>query len=1120
MELNYSARKMKKIKSRLFTLTILFFLLATSFIVDNSNASPAKGEDLTFLSEPGLSNEPNEPEYTSLDLFEQSHTVPNDFQPQMAEQTTNDTQEEISLASSYDRVNIDVDSVIVDVGSPLTFTIQVTNDLTPVSGKTVTIQIWEGRRYSYFYYDGDTSTTILHTSFETTNADGEIQASYTPSESGIYTIRIINDGSSTYRFFSAAELGVLFRAPYYFMPEAGIEAYALVVNSSTMEPVDNAFVTMAIKTYNYYADYETTTSIIDSGYTDANGLLTLANATISLDQFSYSGIVLEVNATKDDFQTTASRYSWISWQSHTPVEQITTLDKTIYQPGETVYGRSQIQEVDYWKVTRTPAINKECYLSFQTPEGRTMSRWSQVTNDQGILIFELPLDSALDAGDYKLLIECGQSSELVNITVDRYIKPAFRVSITPEKDYAKKGETIKGVLSTEYYFGKPVPFADVTINFTLSNYEASITGVTDNEGKWHFSWKLPSSVEIVDFSMEISATAVDTFAREATGSTTVEVTPDDFNVSIYAWSNPYILQPGDQPTIHFSAYSWVQSDDYYYYYNWNSLADKEITVEIFTSNGYRIGSYDATTNEWGYGFVDVDLTIDEISYSTEFSYKVTIHLASNDYESEEYNFLYADILIDLELSQQSYSAGDELSFTVTSKKASNLDPEEVEARIYIYDSEYDLVGDITATIDSSRSFTFKLSSSAPDGTYYIYLWAIKRSLIDRYYSYWYNMGSARVEFDVGSPEAIEIETSQTEVVIGETFEATITISEEVVAPVIVEFSKRGIYSYAVIEERGTYELSMVIDFDLAPKFMVSVISIGSRGQLLYDIILVEVDPTLTVDIQTDKEQYEPGETMEVNIQLLTANGSPVNGTIGVSFIDSALFAVKADTRPEENHNYDDDYWPTLTTTASWGIHQNHYWYWWGYCYPGLGVYYEYYVLDGGIRDETESAFGAAKGEEPAITVAGEEVKIRDDFKDSTGWNPNLFVPEEGVSLNISLPDNIGEWTIRAVAIKGNYVTVETKAITTFLPFFVELNRPLTLLQDDFTKISGIVYNYLEEDAEVTISISIPDATILSNSTQTFLVPKDYAAQVSWSVYLKEAGERWLLPLFPQLHNFL
>ncbi|MHA1911177.1 MAG: alpha-2-macroglobulin family protein [Candidatus Kariarchaeaceae archaeon] len=1106
MELNYSARKIKEIKSKLLTLTILFFLLATSFIVSNSNASSTKdgAEDLTFFSEPEVSNEP---EYTPLDLFEQSYTVPNDFLPKMADQNLNGAQGDLSLSSSYDRVNIDVESVIVDVGSSMSFTIQITRDFAPVVGRTVTIQIYEGRQYSYFYYGDDYSVTILESFSETTNGDGEIHTSFTPSESGIFTIRVINEYTSTYRFFSAAEIGVLFRAPYYFMPNAGIEAYALVVNSSTMEPVANAFVTMSIKKYSYYDEYEDSIAILDSGYTDVNGLLTLTNDTISFDSYYYDTI-LEVNASINDVQTSASRYSWVNWQSHTPIEQITTLDKTIYQPGETVYGRSQIQEVDYWRASRTPAVNKECYLSFQSPEGRTMSRWPQVTNDQGVLIFELPLDSALDAGDYKLLIECEQSSELVNITVDRYIKPAFRVTIDPEKDYVKKGETIKGVLSTEYYFGKPVPFADITLTFKLSNFEESITGTADVEGLWDFSWKLPSSVEIVDFSMEISALATDEFEREATGSVSLDVTPDDFHVGVYAWSHPYILQPDDQPTIYFSAYSWVEMEDEgYYYRNWNSLANKDVTVEIFALNFIKIGTYEGKTNDWGYGSVDVEITLDQISYSTEFSYKVTVHLASDGYESDTYNFIYANVLIDMELSQQSYGAGDELSFTVTSRKATTLASEEIEARIYIYDSEYDLVGDTTVTIDGSKSFTFKLSSSAPDGTYNVYLWGIKKSFLDRYYYYWYNMGSARAEFEVGSPEVLEIETSQSEVSIGELFEATITISEEVVAPVIVEFSKRGIYSYAVIDERGTYDLSMVIDFDLAPKFMISVISINSRGQLLYDVILIEVDPTLVVDIQTDKEQYEPGETMEVTIQLLTANGSPVNGTIGASFIDSALFAVKADERTEEEHNNLDDYWPTLTTTASWGIHQNHYWYWWGYYYYDFGGinYARDGYLEVGVADDS-SFEGAAQGQEPTITVAGEEVKIRDDFKDSTGWNPNLFVPEEGVSLNISLPDNIGEWTIRVVAIKSNYVTIGTKAITTFLPFFVELNRPLTLLQDDFTKISGIVYNYLEEDAEVTISLSIPEATVLSNSTQKFLVPKDYAAQVSWSVYLREAGD--------------
>ena len=64
-----------------------------------------------------------------------------------------------------------------------------------------------------------------------------------------------------------------------------------------------------------------------------------------------------------------------------------------------------------------------------------------------------------------------------------------------DKDFYQPGETVKGTVSSNYFFGKPVTGADVKIicsTFDVEYTELSeLNGSTDKEGIYNFEYQLP-----------------------------------------------------------------------------------------------------------------------------------------------------------------------------------------------------------------------------------------------------------------------------------------------------------------------------------------------------------------------------------------------------------------------------------------------------------------------------------------------------------------------------------------------------------------------------------------------------------------------------------------------------
>jgi hypothetical protein len=180
-----------------------------------------------------------------------------------------------------------------------------------------------------------------------------------------------------------------------------------------------------------------------------------------------------------------------------------TTEKPIYQPGQTIHVRAlALDRAD----SRADA---DCKLTFELEDsrGNKVFKKSTATDKFGVASAEFGLADEVNLGTYHLRALMGDPSSPSNtaevaLNVQRYVLPKFKVAVEftekdnkPKRDY-RPGDHVTGTVRANYFFGKPVDHADITVKASsvdVAIFEAaSTTGKTDIDGVYRFDLKLPA----------------------------------------------------------------------------------------------------------------------------------------------------------------------------------------------------------------------------------------------------------------------------------------------------------------------------------------------------------------------------------------------------------------------------------------------------------------------------------------------------------------------------------------------------------------------------------------------------------------------------------------------------
>ncbi|MBQ6449759.1 hypothetical protein IJJ08_02555 [bacterium] len=135
---------------------------------------------------------------------------------------------------------------------------------------------------------------------------------------------------------------------------------------------------------------------------------------------------------------------------------------------------------------------------------------------------------------------------------------------------------------------------------------------------------------------------------------------------------------------------------------------------------------------------------------------------------------------------------------------------------------------------------------------------------------------------------------------------------------------------------------------------------------------------IALQISTDRDVYHPGEQVKVKIQTRNElTGQPMSAQVTLWTIDEALLALESDRRPEISEFFWFERYHWIQTFHS---------------LESLGLY------------------GAERG------GGGGGDDLRDIFKDTAYWNPNIVTDDNGIAeIEFTLPDNLTSWILTGVA---------------------------------------------------------------------------------------------------------
>ena len=170
-----------------------------------------------------------------------------------------------------------------------------------------------------------------------------------------------------------------------------------------------------------------------------------------------------------------------------------TADKPLYQPGQTIHLRALALD----KANRRAVADQPLTFEVEDARGNKVFKKRVDLSRFGVAATDFVLADEVNMGTFTLraILAGGQAEKKVR--VERYVLPKFKIAISTDKPYYLPGETVKGTIQTDYFFGKPVAGGKVAV--TVNTIDIGVTklaelqGKTDATGAYKFDYKLPES---------------------------------------------------------------------------------------------------------------------------------------------------------------------------------------------------------------------------------------------------------------------------------------------------------------------------------------------------------------------------------------------------------------------------------------------------------------------------------------------------------------------------------------------------------------------------------------------------------------------------------------------------
>ena len=376
--------------------------------------------------------------------------------------------------------------------------------------------------------------------------------------------------------------------------------------------------------------------------------------------------------------------------------------------------------------------------------------------------------------------------------------------------------------------------------------------------------------------------------------------------------------------------------------------------------------------------------------------------------------------------------------------------------------------------------------------------------------------------------------------------------------VLLSVEGSDLYDYQLVHLTGNVKLiELPIEEKHVPNIFLSALMVADK-QIFADNKQVIVPPEhnfLRVEVECDREEYQPRDEGTLTVRTRGADGKPVAAEVALATVDESIFYIQQDYTEDPRKFYYGSKRSNLINTSSTltqkpylklvedekkqliderllgakGKDQG---------FERLQLYADLQrapatarsdiaMLTPGVseRNRNEVAGQLKSGVEADAPAPKEEemhqqddpVQVRSDFRATAFWKPDVVTDTNGTaSLKIKYPDSLTGWkvTARAASDKAQFGVAYASARTK-QPLIVRLQAPRFFVAGDTVTVSAVINNNTDSSLNVAPEIFaegvsvmglVVDGKPLAGEPPPLSVPANGESRVDWLVSVKEAGE--------------
>jgi uncharacterized protein YfaS (alpha-2-macroglobulin family) len=772
-----------------------------------------------------------------------------------------------------------------------------------------------------------------------------------------------------------------------------------------------------------------------------NGLVEVPLPRNEGDSWQRSLLVVARHAS--DYALSDAGFHWYWWGFRDGFRVYSMTDRPVYRPQQTIHFKHIVRR--YERGEYTVASDTKVQVRLVDARDEVVYDRHHVTNNEGSISGSHTLGSSPALGMYRaeLIVGSGRAVEVgpgAGFRVEEYKKPEFAVTLTPTKLAYKVGEELRVRIHGEYYFGGGVPNAEV--HFTVYRQAASYLPVRPQAFGWLYDADTHDGHAATSFEFRrglpphpgrSDLVRRGTVQTDAHGDATLAMPTEPFpNTPDVDLEYRVDVSMVDQSRRAIRASSTIKVTRRAVYV---SLAPQRYVYQPGDRVRVRVTSRNANGRP-------VPLKGDaKVSYVTQ-----------REIRDESGNVKTPERLDPLSQAALEVDADGESEFTFVAERA----------------------GYYRADISAPDPFGGETSATT-------YLWVAK----------------GPGEFAHYAHRDLELVLDRDTVQAGETLRVLLN-SKHKNAYVWLTVEGDDLYASRVVHIPGHQAtLALAIPASYQPNVVLKA-AFFRDNQIHADERTVKVPPVeklLSVVVRSNKSEYRPRETAEVEIEVADHRGRPAAAEIALGVVDTGVLYIQRETRGDVRTFFHGRPRPHMVRTTSSFAFQ-----FWAqgreasamfYSRRGRGTFSEVgaAISADGLPAPVAAPVAEAKSEDRADRARQNEqfqaAEVRSEFADTVAWLAHMTTDANGKArTTVRFPDSLTTWRLTAVAVNGQtQVGENVHHVLTRKNVIVRLECPRFFVERDIVTLSVITHNYLNDDKTIRVAVECsPELAVLHSAS--------------------------------------